>query len=218
MFAKYWKPGTVKTRLAAALGPAAAAEIYRCFLASLADTFARIADRRVIYYSPTDQREAFESLAADAWAVAPQQGADLGLRMRQYFDEAFVAGAERVVLIGSDSPQLTAETVESAFTLLADQDVVLGPSDDGGYYLVGARNDTPPIFTEIDWSTPQVYAQSVERIKQANLKYAPLPESFDVDTIDDLNRLRLLLAKKGDTSLGRAIDRVLKEKTKEHGA
>ena len=163
VFAKYWMPGTVKTRLAAGIGDHAASEIYRGFVAALLARLAGLAQRQVLAFTPEASREQFAQIAS-GWTLKPQAEGDLGVRMQTYFDQAFDDGAARVVLLGTDSPNVPREHVLRALELLASNDVVLGPTTDGGYYLVCCRNYSPTLFENIDWSTASVLAQTVKRI------------------------------------------------------
>lgn len=190
IFAKYWEPGRVKTRLAATLGGEPASEIYQRFVVTLVGRFSHCADSRLLCFTPTEQAEAFAETAGADWVAKPQTTGDLGARMTSFFEFCFQSGAERVVLIGSDSPTLPIEYVESAFRLLSKADVVLGPTDDGGYYLVGASRNVAGIFAEIDWSTPRVWEQTVARLGELRLSYDSLPQWYDVDELPDLERLR----------------------------
>ncbi len=190
IFAKFWEPGRVKTRLAATVGNEAASLIYREFIYTLVSRFDQAGDQRVLCFTPSDRSGAFASLCADRWLTQPQAVGNLGDRMTAYFASCFDRGAQRVVLIGSDSPTMPIEYVESAFQLLGETDVVLGPTDDGGYYLVGASCDASQIFQGIDWSTPQVWDQTIARLSKLRLDYASLPNWYDVDDASDLKRLR----------------------------
>ena len=189
MFAKYWEPGRVKTRLAAAIGDQAASSLYRRFVLTLLHRFAGVGQRRVLAYAPAERRTEFESLVADDWILASQGGGDLGERMQHYFAEAFRSGADRVVLIGSDSPNLPVEYVHDAFQQLDRYPVVLGPADDGGYYLVGAAGGVPPIFAGILWSSSQVWTQTVDLLRDADCPYGVLPAWYDVDDLAGLRRI-----------------------------
>ncbi|MCO6457696.1 MAG: TIGR04282 family arsenosugar biosynthesis glycosyltransferase [Pirellulaceae bacterium] len=211
MFAKFWAPGQVKTRLAAHIGPAAASRLYRTFLTTLLWRFHRIGGQRVLVYSPGDRRAAFEMLAtgrlagphrplarqsatAGDWRLAPQGAGDLGQRMRRYFQRTFSQGVRRAVLIGSDSPTLPTRYVLRAFELLRSHDVVLGPCGDGGYYLIGARDRVPPVFDDMPWSTPQVWPRTVERLASGGWSLAQLAPWYDIDDLEGLNRLRAELS------------------------
>ena len=175
IFAKHWRPGRVKTRLARDLGDDAAAQLSRAFLATLLLRFSAIAERQLLCFTPAAAVDAFASLPIARWELSPQVEGNLGQRMQHYFDSGFEHGMQRGVLIGSDSPDLPREYVDRAFEMLASHDVVLGPSIDGGYYLVGASQRTPPIFADIAWSTPQVWTETLERLRQACIAPALLP-------------------------------------------
>jgi hypothetical protein len=214
MFAKFWAPGEVKTRLAAAIGLEPAARLHRAFLQTLVERFAGAGDRRTLVFSPAHKRAEFQTLGAASWRLQPQPAGDLGRRMQVYFESAFAAGAERVVLIGSDSPTLPASYVESAFELLQGRPVVLGPAADGGYYLVGASRKPPPIFEGVAWSQPSVFAETAEKLAAARLEFATLPGWYDVDAVEDLRRLHDELSAGAEESaatlaLRRAVDQAL---------
>ena len=190
MFAKYWRPGSVKSRLAATIGELAASEIYRAFLLCLVQRLGNVADRNVLAFSPHQCRDAFASLAGSGWSLIPQIDGDLGCRMQHFFAEAFAQGAQRVVLIGSDSPTIPREYIQQAFDLLRSQSVVLGPTTDGGYYLVGARESVPPIFNEVSWSSPKVWQQTLDHLDSASCSFEILPPWYDIDDDSDLRQLR----------------------------
>jgi len=191
MFAKHWTPGQVKTRLAATLGNEKAAAIHRLFVQTLAARFGNAGTERAIVFAPAAEREAFEGVVAGQWTIMPQVDGDLGQRMRAFFEEA-LSRAECVMLIGSDSPDVPIEFVERAFAALESCDVVLGPANDGGYYLVGAARCVPQIFSGIDWGTEQVWRQTIERLRAANCNWHELPEWYDVD---DERGLEMLLGR-----------------------
>jgi rSAM/selenodomain-associated transferase 1 len=194
VFAKYWQPGGVKTRLAASIGQRAAARFHReCVRTILART-RTLAVHRVLMVDPPVRLAEFTEFAGNDWNVLPQSAGDLGARMRQYFDTAFAGGAAQVVLIGSDSPTLPLEYIERAFDRLSRRAVVLGPANDGGYYLLAARRAAPPIFDGVEWGSDRVLRETVERLNAAGCSYCELPPWYDVDTIDDLRRLRAELA------------------------
>lgn len=188
MFAKFWEPGRVKTRLAAAIGPEGAAELQRAFVEQLLNQFRDYPADRLLAYSPPERRGEFEPLAAH-WRLEPQSAGDLGARIDHFFRAGFAAGFQQVVLLGSDSPTLPRAWVDEAYAALADVEVVLGPSADGGYYLIGARDRVPPIFAGIPWSTSEVLKETVARLEAAGLPYQLLPPWYDVDEVADLRRL-----------------------------
>ncbi len=193
LFAKYGRPGEVKTRLARTIGARPASELYECFLRTLLRRFARAGDRRTVVFWPPRQRAWFAALAGEAWQTVPQRAGDLGQRMRHFLDRTLGSPHDRVVLIGSDSPTLPQARVEEAFRLLEKYPVVLGPTSDGGYYLVGATGSVPPIFADVAWSTPAVWRQTVDHLERAGCPFARLPEWYDVDEMEDLQRLHAQL-------------------------
>jgi rSAM/selenodomain-associated transferase 1 len=192
VFARLPEPGRVKTRLARAIGDAAAAALYGALVEDLARRFAA---------APWPVRWAIAPPAGDfarRFAIAPetcreQRGSDLGERMRGAFAAAFTDGFERVALIGSDAPELGPPHVASAFAALDDADVVFGPALDGGYTLVAMRQPHD-VFAGIAWSTPGVLERSLERAAELGLRHALLGPAFDVDEASDLERLRGLVA------------------------
>ncbi len=201
LFAKYWEPGHVKTRLAATIGDERAAQLHRAFLETLLRRFDGAAARRVLVFSPADRVEAFRDLADQTWDVQPQSAGDLGRRMQAFFETAFAGGAEKAVLLGSDSPTLPRHVMQEAFRRLDQAPVVLGPTADGGYYLIGAAGSAPPVFEGVAWSTPAVWPDTLERLAAAGLSHQVLPRWYDVDEADDLTRLREELADADDRDL-----------------
>ena len=190
MFAKHWMPGQVKSRLAATIGEHLAAQLYFAFLRTLIGRLDHAGDRRIVVFAPAEAATAFAKHSGKRWQLQPQAEGDLGHRMAGFFDCAFAAGAKRVVLIGSDSPLLSAELIARAFEQLKHQRVVLGPAGDGGYYLVGAAGETPPIFAGIPWSTSDVLDCTLQHLDKARWNYSVLPTGYDVDELADLQRLQ----------------------------
>jgi uncharacterized protein len=185
IFAKWPRPGAVKTRLGGAAEWAAA--VARAFLL---DTLARTAHlgRRVLVFSPGEARSEFAGLVGGDVELVPQAGGDLGARL-----EAFLAGeltrSSKLVLIGADSPTLPSEHIERAFAELDRADVVLGPAGDGGYYLLGCRR-LPPIFAGVAWSSNRVLAETIDRLSDPEWRLALLPPWYDVDTPEDWQLLQ----------------------------
>ena len=207
VFAKYWEPGAVKTRLAATIGQAVAAEICRAFTTTVLVRLREAANAHVIGFDPPQQRAAFTKLGGRHWGLWPQPAGDLGFRMRTFFELA-LGSVQPVVLVGSDSPDLPVAFLERAFAALQSHDVVLGPTRDGGYYLIGAAGKVPPVFEGISWSNDQVWQQTLRRLDEAHLSWHQLPEWYDVDDEQDLNDLlvRLDAARHVDAHLARLHD------------
>lgn len=204
IFAKFWQPGAVKTRLAASIGDEAAAGLHRRFVQTLLRRFASAADKQLLCYAPADAGPRFLELDLGSWQLEPQSAGDLGARMQHFFGSTLKPplplgegrggglasiSASRVVLIGSDSPDLPQEFVQQAFDKLHQYPVVLGPTRDGGYYLIGLSQTIPPIFESIPWSTPAVWPQTIARLESLLLEYHVLPQWYDVDDATDLRRL-----------------------------
>ena len=120
------------------------------------------------------------------------------------------------MLIGSDSPTLPADYIQQAFERLQQHDAVLGPTEDGGYYLIGIRDAVPPVFDGVQWGSPQVWRQTVDRLHESKVRFATLPTWYDVDVLDDLERLQAELRDSGDAgdvwgALKAAVDEVLQD-------
>src|SRR5207237_1261247 len=128
------------------------------------DTLAAVDARRILAFAPADASDYFSDLANGLFELARQHDGNLGQRMAGFFADQFAAGAERVVLVGSDSPTLTCASVEQAFHELAAADVVLGPATDGGYYLIGCAGRVPALFDGIDWGGSRVLHDTVARL------------------------------------------------------
>ncbi len=137
-----------------------------------------------------DGLSSYKPLAAAHWE--PQEGSDLGERLERSVARAFESNAKRVVVIGTDCPDLDAAGLPRAFESLAKLDVVLGPATDGGYYLIGLSQNAPALFRGIDWSTERVLAQTLMICQRERLSVAQLPELSDVDQPEDLLHLRRL--------------------------
>jgi len=194
IFAKQPVPGRVKTRLAQEYGDEFAAEAHEAMLFDAinawgSDRYLAPGGRRVVVYSPSDAGPWFDARTPEAFALQPQVEGDLGERMASFFSGEFEEGAQKVILIGSDSPTLDPSNVISAFLCLDQKDVVIGPATDGGYYLIGCRPPLPPLFENIDWSTPHVLTQTLDRLAGSDRSLAVLPPWYDIDTPDDWRML-----------------------------
>jgi rSAM/selenodomain-associated transferase 1 len=195
IMAKAPRPGDVKTRLCPPLAPAGAAALARAFLLDRIAQGRELDARLAIAYAPGDARPEFEALAPDCELI-PQRGPDLGARMGGAVEDVLAAGAAGAVLVGTDSPTAPGDALAEAVRLLAsgDAELVLGPAEDGGYYLIGLRAPQPALFRDMAWSTAGVFAETVRRARALGLRTAALPAWFDVDTGADLERLERELA------------------------
>jgi rSAM/selenodomain-associated transferase 1 len=209
IFAKHWEPGTVKTRLAATIGYERAAAVQRAFLETLLARMRPCSTLRRLVITPSEKMAAFREVSGDDWSLEAQSDGDLGRRIHTFF-ESHLKQAERILLIGSDSPDLPCRLVQQAFDLLASQDLVLGPAADGGYYLVGVANRLSPIFEGIPWSTPEVWQRTIERLQATATAWHALPPWYDVDDEKSLHHLldNLRLEREHDSHLARLDDRL----------
>ncbi len=195
MFAKHWQAGQVKTRLAASIGPSAAADIYLVFLEHLVDTLDCCADCRTLVFAPEDKLELFESQFGDTWDYQAQAQGDLGRRLSHFFHQSTRQAATqgKSIVIGSDTPHLRPEVISEVESLLDHYPVVLGPSQDGGYYLIAINTNVMPmevdLFSEIPWSTDQVLQHTLDRLDNHGLQYHLLSEMLDVDDLAGLKNL-----------------------------
>lgn len=188
VFLKYPTPGRVKTRLAAEVGAEAAAAVYR---ACVEVTLERLAPLRAVITLCVDPPEAVAAAQAwlgDGWSIRPQRGATLGDRLAEATGAAFADGAQRVVVIGTDSPWLRASDVEAAFGALGHADAVVGPAADGGYYLIGLARPAPQLFTGIAWGSASVYEATLATARRLGLRVQALAVGYDLDTVEDVER------------------------------
>lgn len=191
IFAKNPEIGKVKTRLAKSIGEEKALMIYLKLLEHTHAVADRVFADKAIFYSSKVQE--FDILDYYKFPKFLQKGADLGERMERAFGQAFAQHYEKVVIIGSDCYELTADIVEDAFAALDDSNVVLGPAQDGGYYLLGADRHYPHLFKNKKWSTSDVLLDTILDLKKLKLSYTLLPTLSDVDEEKDLGELRKLL-------------------------
>lgn len=189
VFVKWPRAGAVKTRLAVDLGPETSAAVYRCLAEAEIDATAPEAGEyeRVFYYAPAEARDEIAAWLSSEALVA-QEGADLGARMSAAFERAFADGADQVAIVGTDVPWLGRATVRRAFDALAEADVVIGPCEDGGYYLLALAQPRPELFADVAWSTPAVLETTRERARALGLRWAILDTLPDVDTLADIRR------------------------------
>lgn len=190
-FVKYPAAGKVKTRLAKQLGHCAAVDLYKNFVTDTLGTLENLNVNFKIVFAPPDTKNQFQQwLGKEHW-YAPQSGQDLGQKMTNAFLQAFGEGFNSVITIGSDSPDLPAEYLELAFMALDTNDVVVGPSSDGGYYLIGFAKDafSPAVFDGISWSSDRVSEQTINILERYKQKLYLLPQWHDVDTMVDLKSL-----------------------------
>ncbi len=203
VFARIPRPGRVKTRLTTLLSAEEAATLYEAFLRDALDQY-RALDADVRLYLSPPAAPLPDGLVPEGVTVRAQQGEGLGARMQQAFLDGFAAGYERLVIVGTDHPTLPTAYLEEAFRALARPlSVCIGPSEDGGYYLLGMNDFYPQLFAGMTYSHDEVFAQTLARIQTTRAALTVLPAWYDVDTPADLARLVRELDAASDDGLPR---------------
>jgi rSAM/selenodomain-associated transferase 1 len=172
--------GEVKTRLSPALDPAQARALYLGFLADLAHRL-RASKYRPTFFLAGPQSPKLDAILDGKWQVVAQPDGSLGDRLSAAFAELLRTPDSRAVIMGSDSPDLPLPFLKRAFQLLKHRDVVVGPSFDGGYYLIGLRRTAPALFERVPWGTSSVFEETLAAIERERLTLALLPPWYDVD-------------------------------------
>lgn len=184
IFIKNPQKGKVKTRLAEAIGDGRALNVYQELLSITKSVTDSLDCNRQVWYSQfIDQEDQWPS---DGYEKRLQRGDDLGARMENAFRHGFEQGYQKVAIIGSDCADLKPAIIQEAFDSLDKYDIVLGPSKDGGYYLLGMTTFCPDLFDEKEWSTSMVLEQTLNQIKNRELSFKLLPTLNDIDTEEDL--------------------------------
>ena len=189
VFAKVPSPGRVKTRLTTLLTPEEAASIYEAFLLDAIDQYSALPLDVRLYYVPTGSQIP-ATLRPDGVSIHEQKGEGLGKRMATAFVETFMAGYKRAVIIGTDHPTLPGDFIRQAFEVLQQPySISLGPSEDGGYYLLGMNEFYAEVFQDMRYSHDRVFEETVARVALTPASLYILPEWYDVDTPNELRRL-----------------------------
>ena len=192
IFCKNPVAGKVKTRLAADIGAENALEVYQYLLNFTSRICSEVNLAKFAYYSEIPESP---TCWPEEVAIRLQQGNDLGSRMKNAFAEVFREKYSPVVIIGTDCVNLSADLINKAFEHLSETDVVIGPASDGGYYLLGLKKPESALFEEINWSTPEVLTETINRCNSLKLNYKMLPCLHDIDEIKDLIHLKSIDAK-----------------------
>jgi rSAM/selenodomain-associated transferase 1 len=190
-FVKNPEKGKVKSRLASAMGDEPAARLYKGFVTQMLSTLKKGNFPFYICFYPKHALKRLKEWLGDQHQYVPQKGKDLGERMKNGFTQAFQMGFKRVILIGSDIPDLPLEFIEEAFAALGKKDAVIGPAFDGGYYLIGFKESTffPQVFEGMVWGTETVFEATMKVLKDLNQRVQILKPLRDIDTVDDLKNL-----------------------------
>src|SRR5438270_9586691 len=213
------RAGHVKTRLVPPLTPEDAAQLNIYFLRDTAAAISKACAtnaRGIGVYTPVGSEAAYIDILPRDFELLPQRGAGFGERLALAAADLFQCGFSSVCLIDSDSPTVSADVYEKAVELLSKSGdrVLLGPSDDGGYYLIGMKRSRPKLFEGIDWSTERVLEQTKLRATELGLDIVLLPTGYDVDDASTLRRLRAeLLAEASDSKVAPETRKILAELT-----
>lgn len=190
---RYPQKGRVKTRLIEALGTEGATRLHQRMAEHTLATLKPLADINLadlfVFFQGGDAARMQAWLGQRA-IYKPQPEGDLGAKMAHAFNETFYAGYSSAIILGTDCPHLDGDTIAQAFNMLNYADTVLGPAEDGGYYLLGLSRPCPQLFQGIHWSSSQVLAQTVAQAKQQHMAIQYLPTLTDIDSPEDLDTLR----------------------------
>jgi rSAM/selenodomain-associated transferase 1 len=187
-FIKNPEKGNVKTRLASAMGDEKAVKLYKRFLLEMLSTLNKGTFLFYLCFYPEHSLKDLKRWLGDHYLYTPQYGENLGEKMKNGFAEAFAMSFKRVVLIGSDIPDLPLEFIEEAFTSLNEKDAVIGPSIDGGYYLIGFsdKSFSPQVFEGVPWGQETVFKKTMKLLEREGKTVHTLQPLRDIDTIKDL--------------------------------
>ena len=186
--------GKVKTRLSEVLGQKKTLEIYKCFVQDVLNVVMEVEDvDKYIFYTHDEVNVPFLMSFQDKFFLVQQEGEDLGIRMQNAFKRMYERSYEKVIVIGTDCLTITQEDLKEAFVRLNDCDCVLGPSEDGGYYLIGLNEPMDFIFKAIRWGTESVFFDTRKIIEKKKKSVSILDRKIDIDRIDDLEKIKSLV-------------------------
>ncbi len=190
IFAKAPRLGQVKTRLQPDLTPEESISLYKAMVEDLMKQLEHtgFCDLKIFFY-PSDAKTEMQNWLGEHYKYFSQKGEDLGDKMYSAMVEIFKQNYKKVVLIGSDIPTIDTTTIVRAFSSLDDYDIVLGPSQDGGYYLIGSKKPQSELFKDIIWSTSFVLQKTIEKARKAELEVVQLEIKSDIDTYDEVIKL-----------------------------
>jgi rSAM/selenodomain-associated transferase 1 len=172
------------------LDPGAVSNLYYNFLLDKIEQVKNIEAQSFIAYTPETEFAFFQMILPSGFDLIKQVGADLGERLANISGSLFGQGFKKVLILDSDTPNLPVDYIIKGFERLDNSDVVIGPCEDGGYYLIGLRESQPHLFRDIPWSTSRVTELTVNKAKMEGLKVSLIEKWYDIDTIDDLLLLK----------------------------
>lgn len=182
IFSRNPELGKCKTRLAATIGDENALELYKFLLKHTAEFSAKVNADRYVFYSEDIQKQ--DLWDPNTFRKKLQTGSDLGQRMKNAFTELFEMGYQKVIIVGSDIYTLSTQDVEHAYSILENSDLVIGPAEDGGYYLLGMKCLHPEIFENKNWGTSTVLSDTLATLQ--NKKVSTLETKNDIDIYEDI--------------------------------
>jgi rSAM/selenodomain-associated transferase 1 len=215
IFVKYPSPGTVKTRLSPELTPEQGAAFYR----ALAEEVVRVhisgaGYESIVCFAPEGAWREVRSWLGPDVRLWSQLGNDLGAREFHAMRQALERGYRKAAIIGSDCPTIAPGDIEAAFSSLNENDLVLGPCEDGGYYLIGATRPIGSLFEDISWGSERVLSETLEKAREAGLSFRLLDVKYDIDSYSDLERYyhsrREAAGDRGKTHSWRVLEGIMK--------
>ncbi|CCK81433.1 TIGR04282 family arsenosugar biosynthesis glycosyltransferase [Desulfobacula toluolica] len=208
VFLRAPEEGRVKTRLSRGLSNAFVLELYKAFVCDTLEALALTGDKH-LYFWPRGKEKILQKWLGTQYQYSLQQGEDIGQRMANAFVDIFKKGYDSALLVGTDIPELSTNLICLAYDALQTKDAVIGPSSDGGYYLIGFEKSAflKNMFDGIDWSTSAVMDQTIKIMNRMSIRYKLLEEMNDIDTPADFNAL-IERVKKGGKA-GKRTHRIL---------
>jgi len=189
IFTKFPVEGKVKTRLAKNMGNKFAVSLYKVCAEHTFKELVKVKEtgsELFLFCSEENEIEQVMKWVGKDFNYNSQQGNDLGLKMYNAFDTVFKRGYKKVIIIGTDTPDVSMNIVQSAISVLDNYNVVIGPANDGGYYLLGFKLKLIDLFSGIEWSSSSVFDDTIEKLKNSKINYFMLDELIDIDTLEDL--------------------------------
>ncbi len=191
ILAKHPECGDVKTRLKPELNSSQIAELYGSMIKDTFDLVKKYEFIKIFFFIwPAEYINRFKKYHAERIITQAQEGSNLGQRMFNSINDIFKKGFHQIAVISVDSPNLPDHIIPAAFQLLDENDIVLGPADDGGYYLIALKRVQPSLFEDIEWSSEKVFRQTVIKAVKLGCDVGLLPEWYDIDTYENLLKLK----------------------------
>ena len=206
MFCKYPGEGNVKTRIAKTIGNEFAVNLYKILAEHIFQELLKTENVfPYLFYDNNLNRDKIKKWAGAEFSFELQEGNDLGEKMYHAFKKVIDRGSAKTIIVGTDIPDISSEVIQKAIGALNNSDVVIGPANDGGYYLLGMKKLYRSFFTGIEWSKHTVLKKTLEKINSLNLSYSMLPELIDIDSEEDLKNWFANYSENANSSLKNEI-------------